>query len=174
MRLVWLVLVLACHHGTAAPPAATCAAAAEHVRELLARDSAYALKVRDVFATRCEADEWGAEARACIVATASLRRPRHCKAKLTDDQRKALDRELGPLAETRTDQPACDVYRRMIDRLASCSGLPPFTREASEVRYITLQHNYADLGDGYAPALQKACKANADALRESVATTCGW
>ncbi|TMQ05849.1 MAG: hypothetical protein E6J90_16245 [Deltaproteobacteria bacterium] len=176
MRLAWLLVVAACHHG--APPSATptCAAAADHVRGLLGPDAPRAPRIREVFAVRCESDGWDADARQCVVATTSLRNPRHCKAMLTTEQRAALDRELAAVAATPVAvrvPPVCRDYRAMIDKLDACPGLPEGARGALEVKYRELTQGWLR-GTYDARTFEMQCRAMIDGLRQATAARCGW
>lgn len=176
MRLAWLFVLAACHHGAVAPPAPTCAAAADHVRGLLGPHAPRAGKIRDAFATRCETDGWDDDARACVVATASLSKPRHCKAKLTLEQRTALDRDLALAAATRMPlqlPAACRDYGAMVDKLGSCPAMSEARRSALVLAFRQLTqswlHGTADL-----QALELQCRAMIDGLRQAGQVRCGW
>jgi hypothetical protein len=170
----------ACYHGDAGPPPPTCTAAAAHVGALIRPPGARAGKIRDVIAARCAADGWSPEVRACVVATASLRRPRHCKAKLTTGQRAALDRDLahdlgGPAAVPAARlPPSCITYRGLIERLGTCSVLPPALRAAFEQGYRQLVQDWAHGALHDAAELEVQCRLLASGLRNVVAKTCGW
>ena len=146
------------------------------MRGLLGPDAPRTSRIRDAFAARCEADGWDGEARACVVATTSLRKPRHCKAKLTREQRAALDRELAAVAATpavgRLPAP-CRDYGAMIERLAGCAGVPGGTRVALQLAYRDLTQAWTR--GGYdAEALEVQCRAMVDRLHQAVAARCGW
>jgi hypothetical protein len=175
---IWLpgIAVAACHHGDPPPEAPSCAAAADHVRGLLGPDAPRASRIRDAFAARCEADGWDDEARTCVVATTSLRKPRHCKAKLTGDQRAALDRELAAVAATPAVgrlPAACRDYGAMIERLGGCASVPGGTRGALQLAYRDLTQAWMR-GTYDARALEVQCRAMIDGLRQAVAARCGW
>lgn len=176
MRLAWLLVVAACHHGDAPSGTPTCAVAADHVRSLLGPDSPRAARVHDVFVVRCENDGWDIDARQCVVATTSLRNPRHCKTMLTGPQRTALDRELAAVAATpvalRVPQ-VCREYRAMIEKLDTCTGLPAGVRSALEVKYRELTQGW--LRGAYdAQTLETDCRTMIDGLRQATAARCGW
>lgn len=180
MRLAWIVALAACHHGAAEPAAPTCTAAAEHVRELLGSAGERSIRIRDVFAARCDADAWSADVRTCLVATTSLRNPRHCKAKLTGEQRSALDRELAAAdAATAPRLPAtCQEYRALVGRLGTCRAIPPATRATLEQGYRDLTATWMRAGvdtlaiDG--GTLESRCRAMADSMRQALTPMCGW
>jgi hypothetical protein len=180
VRVAWIVALAACHHGAAEPAAPTCTAAAEHVRELLGSAGERSIRIRDVFAARCDADAWSAEVRTCVVATDSLRSPRHCKAKLTREQRSALDHELTAIdASAAPRLPAtCHEYRALIDRLGACRAIPQATRAALEQGYRDLTSRWMRAGvntlaiDG--GTLEAKCRAMAESMRQAIAPTCGW
>ncbi len=168
-----------CYHGDPPPEAPSCAAAADHVRGLLGPDAPRASRIRDAFAARCEVDGWDDEARVCVVATTSLRKPRHCKAKLTREQRAALDRELAAVAAVAATPAvsrlpaACRDYGAMIERLGACPTVPGETRSALQVAYRELTQAWTR-GSYDAQALELQCRAMIDALRQVVAARCGW
>jgi hypothetical protein len=175
VRLVWILALAACHWGVA-PPAATCTAAAEHVRTLIRPPSARADRIRDVVAVRCHADAWSDEVRACVVATRSLREPRHCKAQLTADQRAALDHELAALpaaARVGWAPPACNDYRALIGKLGSCDAMSAASRAAFAQGYRELLQTWAR-GTRDVPALEAQCRVLASGLRHAAALTCRW
>lgn len=168
----------ACYHGDAAPPPPTCTAAAEHVRALIQPASARANQIRDVFAERCDVDEWSAEVRECVVATRSLDSPQHCKAKLTAEQRAALNLELSaiPAAVPAVRLPqTCRDYQVLMQRLDACTVIPQSLRAAFE-------QGYRELAQGWAPgatiddvsALETRCRMLASSLRHIAASACGW
>ena len=175
----------ACYHGDAAPPPPTCTAAAEHVRTLIQPTSTRANKIRDVFLERCGVDGWSAEVRECVVATRSLNNPQHCKAKLTVDQRAALDRELSapPVANVAIQiPPACRDYQVLIEKLGSCTVVPPSLRAMFEQGYRELAQEWGLGGTAggtrRAPldmaALEAQCRVLANSVRSVVASACGW
>jgi hypothetical protein len=175
VRLGWILVVAACHHGAAPAAAPACSAAAEHVRGLLGPERARSAKIRDAFARRCEADGWSPDARACVVATRSLQEPRHCKAMLTADQRGALDRELEVIAATPSTAwtPAvCNDYRAMLGTLGGCPAIPDAARQALEQTYRQLALAWAR-GTYDTPTLEAQCRAMLDGLRHAMAATCG-
>lgn len=175
MRLGWLLVVTACHHG-AAPPAPSCQAVADHVRALLGPGSPRAPRIRDAFAARCGADDWDADVRSCVLATTSLRQPRHCKAKLTPEQRAALERDLADVAVTpaATRLPStCRDFRTMIEKLGSCAGLPVRTRAALEGSYRELTEAWTH-GMYDAHTLDVQCREMLGGLRQAVSASCGW
>ena len=178
MRLAWLacLLALACRHGTAPSEAPSCAATADHVRGLLGPRATRAGQIRDTFALRCESDGWDDDARACVVATTSLSKPRHCKAKLTADQRAALDRDLALVAATRASSQlpsACRVYGAMLDKLGSCPTMSEAMRGSLVIAYRQLTQSWLR-GTADLQALELQCRAMLDGLRQGVAASCGW
>jgi len=177
VRLGWLLVVTACHHGAALPPVGpSCTAVADHVRVLLGPEAPRGPKIGEAFAARCDRDAWDSDARACMLATTSLRNPKHCKAKLTVEQRGALERDLAAIAGTPvvTRLPStCRAYRAMIEKLGSCAGLPEGARGALELTYRELTEAWTR-GTYDAHALDVQCRAMLDGLRQAVAARCGW
>jgi hypothetical protein len=175
VRLGWLLVITACHHG-AAPPAPSCQAVGDHVRALLGPGSPRAPRIRDAFAARCDVDGWDADARSCVLATTSLQKPRHCKAKLTSEQRAALERDLAGISATPAAArlpSTCRDYRMMIEKVGSCAGLPVGTRAALEASYRELTEAWTrGLYDAH--TLEVQCRTMVDGLRRGVAATCGW
>jgi hypothetical protein len=175
VRLGWVFVVAACHHGAAPAPVATCAAAGDHVRSLLGPDRARAVKIGEVVARRCAADAWRPEARSCVIATSSLTAPRHCKALLTDDQRGALDRALEVVAATPSTAwtpLACNDYRAALGTLIDCPAIPETARSALEQAYRQLVLAWAR-GTYDTGKLEAQCQAMLDSLRQAMAATCG-
>lgn len=175
MRLGWIFVVAACHHGAAPAAAPSCGAAADHVRSLLGTDRARAVKIGEVFAHRCEADAWNAEARSCVVATTSLHDPRHCKARLTGAQHAALDRALEVIAATPSTAwtpPACNDYRTALGSLTDCPAIPDAARVALEQAYRQLVLAWAR-GTYETGKLEAQCASMLDGLRQAMAATCG-
>ena len=129
-----------------------------------------------MFAARCAADGWDADARACVVATTSLRNPRHCRARLTAEQRVALDRELAAVAATPIVgrmPTVCRDYGALIEKLGACTGLPEGTRRAIELSYRDLTQAW-QRGAYDARTLEVQCHAMVDGLRQTMAARCGW
>jgi hypothetical protein len=176
VRLAWLIVLAACHHGAAPVEGPSCVAAADHVLGLLAPGSPRAARIRDTFATRCENDGWGVEARACVVATTSLARPRHCKAMLTAEQRAALDRDLALVTATRVQlhlPPVCRDYGALLEKLGGCTAVPEGMRGALEGAYRQLTQSW-QRGTSDIQALELQCRAMIDGLRQAGAARCGW
>jgi hypothetical protein len=174
VRLAWLLVVAACHLGAASPPPPSCADAAAQVHALLT-PRPRATPTRDAFARRCQADGWSAEVRSCVVATRSLRHPRRCKARLTTEQRAALDRELAMIDAT-VEAPAmqaCTDYGALIERLDTCRGIAPAARAALEQGYREIAQEVVRARNG-SPALEAQCRAMLDSLRGAAAPLCGW
>jgi len=172
----WLSIAAACHHGDPPPEAPSCTAAADHVRGLLGPDAPRASRIRDAFAARCAADGWDDEMRACVVATTSLRKPRHCKAKLTRDQRAALDRELAEVAATPAAgrlPAACRDCGAVIERLAGCAAVPVATRGALQLAYRDLTQAWLR-GSYDARTVEIQCRSMTERLRQAFAAKCGW
>jgi hypothetical protein len=172
----WLPVTAACRHGDPPPEVPSCAAAADHVRSLLGPEASHASRIRDAFAARCEADGWDDEVRACVVATTSLRKPRHCKAMLTRDQRAALDRELAAVAATPAVgrlPAACRDCGAMIERLAGCAVVPRATRGELQLAYHELTQAWMR-GNYDARAVEVQCRSLSDRVRQAFAAKCGW
>lgn len=174
MRLAWLFVIAACYRGGAQQAAPTCTAAAEHVRELLA-GGPRATKIRNVFALRCDADGWSDEVRECVVATTSLRNPRHCKAKLAAEQRAALDRDLEAIDAGEARVPAaCSDYKVLIERLGTCRAVPPAARRVLVQAYADVAQQWTRGGSYDSRALDSLCRSMVDGLRQAIAPACGW
>jgi len=174
----WLLALIAfggCRHGEVAHEPPSCVRAADHVRSLLDPDAPRAALIRDAFATRCQRDAWSADARACVVATTSLRRPRHCKALLSGDQRVELERALAAASATpvRARFPAvCRQYGELLDRLGACA-MPEGMRGALTLSYQELIQAWRR-GSLEGEAIEVQCRAMVDGLRQAVAARCGW
>lgn len=143
---------------------------------MLGPDSPRTARIREVFAVRCESDGWDVDARQCVVATTSMRNPRHCKTMLTTEQRAALDRELAAVAATPASArvPAvCRDCRAMIEKLDACPGLPEGTRGALELRYRDLTQAWLR-GTSDVHTLEMQCRAMIDVLRQATAARCNW
>ena len=174
--LAGLVVLAACHHGAPRSEAPSCTATADHVRGLLGPRATRAGEIRDAFAARCESDGWDDDARACVVATTSLSKPRHCKAKLTADQRAALDRDLAVVAATRASSQlpsACRAYGAMLDKLGSCPAMSEAVRGSLVVAYRQLTQSWLR-GTADLQALELQCRAMIDGLRQAGQVRCGW
>ena len=173
--------MVACHLGGAPPlppgSAPSCAVAAEHVRLLIGPERPRAAKIRDVLAARCDADRWSPEVRTCMVTTASLRKPQHCKAMLTMEQHEALDLALDALAlrvsASRIPQ-VCNEYQTLLDRLGTCAAIPPQMHPVLVQTYRDILREWARRATPDATILAARCSAMADTLRKAVAPPCGW
>lgn len=174
MRLVWVVLVAAaCQRAQPRPAPPSCSATAEHVHTLLGAQSDIAHKTRDVIGHRCQVDGWAADARECMVATTSLRRPRQCKEKLTAAQRTQLDESLAVLRR-RTPPAACEYYREMVDKLSNCRAMPEVARSAFEQGYRQMAENWLSGAQYDVHKIEVQCRSLAEGLRMVMAPTCGW
>ena len=175
MRLGWIFVLAACQHGAGPAPPPSCVATADHVRSLLGPDRARAAKIGEVFARRCEADAWNVDVRSCVVATASLQNPRHCKALLSVAQRAALDHALEVVAATPSTAwtpTACNDYRVALGTLTSCPAIPDAARQALEQSYHQLVQAWAR-GTYDTGKLAAQCASMLDSLRQAIAATCG-
>ena len=146
------------------------------MRGLLGPRSPRAGQIRDAFAVRCQTDGWDDDARACVVATTSLSKPRHCKAKLTTDQRAALDRDLALVSATHASSQlpsACREYGAMLDKLGTCSAMSEATRGSLIVAYRQLTQSWLR-GTADLQALELQCRAMMDGLRQAGQVRCGW
>lgn len=163
----------ACHRApppilaAATPP--TCATAAEHVRVLIGPERPRAARIRDVVAERCESDGWAGDVRACMVNTQSLRRPQHCKAMLTVEQRLALEGALETVASSRVPPP-CVEYQAMLDRLGTCPAMPPALVDG----YRKALREWTRPGAGDAGTVAAHCRGLVNDLTRAVAASCGW
>jgi len=157
----------------APPTPPTCAVAAEHVRVLIGPERPRAARIRDAVAERCETDGWAGEVRACVVATASLRRPQHCKAMLTVEQRLALEAALEAVA-TSPVPAACLEYRAVVDRLGSCQAVPSRERAVLRDAYRKKLTEWTRTGGGDPGTLAAQCRSMINDLTRAVAASCGW
>jgi hypothetical protein len=101
-NLAFLVVLVACGGSKkpapeSPPPAASlldCAKVADHVATTVAankpRPGATHAAVKDLVATRCQADAWSDETKQCLFAIATIKDGRACATKMTDEQHKAL------------------------------------------------------------------------------------
>lgn len=154
---------------------ASCPAVAEHVRGLLDRAGRgpQAAGVRDVFARRCSADAWSDEIRGCVLATATLADPRHCKAKLPPPARARLELELVAAAEAaRAAQvpPECQDYGRVMERMATCQAMPQAARDAMRDSFEATRATWTKVDPASRGELETACSAAAAALRQAAAS----
>ncbi len=110
-------LLIACGGGakkstteqTTMPKQPACAAATEHVGDLLTAEGAASAEARGtvvrVMTERCETDRWSADAVACITTAEDADALEACSKILTEEQRRAteeqVDRELGGDKEDR-------------------------------------------------------------------------
>lgn len=111
-----------------------------------------------------------------MVATTSLSKPRHCKAKLTHEQRAALDRDLAMVAATPAAMrlpPVCRDYGALLEKLETCAAMPEGTRGALEVAYRQLTQSWLR-GTSDVQALELQCRTMIDGLRQAGAARCGW
>lgn len=72
---------------------------------------------------------------------------------------------------------ACNEYKELIGKLASCDKLPQASRDAMKQGYDAMEQGWANLKDMPAEAQQAAedgCKQGADALKQAAAALCGW
>jgi hypothetical protein len=146
------------------------------VRALLDPHSPRTPRIREAFAARCEADGWDDDARACVMATTSLSKPRHCKAKLTHEQRAALERDLAMLAATPAAArlpPVCREYGALLDKLETCAAMSEGTRGTLVIAYRQLTQSWLR-GTSDVQALELQCHAMLEGLHHAAAARCGW
>lgn len=84
--------------GTPAAAGPSCAQAADHTIDLLAKGQPDAppdlvKKIRDTLASHCEKDAWSTESRTCFANMQTKEDGDRCENGLTDAQRKALNAE---------------------------------------------------------------------------------
>lgn len=66
---------------------------------------------------------------------------------------------------------SCIDYEQLLDKYASCPGLPAESRAAIRQVVDQLKHNWAQLGSGQQPpTVDKACKDGAAAIRQAMVT----
>ncbi len=178
-RAVLLVLV-ACGGArtTPAPAGPTCGATADHVFALIEPKDDHARRIRMTFAQRCEHDAWRDDVRACLVGTRSLKDPRHCKAKLTLDQRGALERDLAELEriarETRLPA-ACEHYKQVMASVMTCDRMTAQTRDALQQGFDAMSEGWKHIDEMSAEvrtAMEDSCKQAADALAAAAKDIC--
>jgi len=185
---VWRIAVLVlvgCSSPPAKPtrpakPATTCTDVANHMLDLIEPKDDHAQRIREIFAVRCEHDAWEPEARVCVTSTTSLKDPKHCKAKLSTDQRDALERDIAGADKLRAGKwksPACDRYKQLIEKLASCDKLPQQSRDALKDGFDAMikgWENAGEMPEEARKAMEDACTQGSDALTQAVTDLCGW
>lgn len=129
-----------------------------------------------MFAVRCSEDAWSDEVRACVVDTTSLGRPRGCKAKLTVEQRAALDKDLAAVSamENEVSTPeVCNDFRALVEKLRTCTAVDPEVRVKFTQGYRQLTLDWA-LGTFDAHEVEDHCRRLASGLRQVARGACGW
>jgi hypothetical protein len=181
----FVVALCACgskQQGTAAP---TCVQVADHVLSLLTRPGRAlpatpvpalderAVDIREVFATRCTQDRWAAAPMHCMLGTKSLEDPRGCKAKLSDEQRGALDANLAVAEEKARDRPPaeCVEYEQVILKVSACKKLAISSRESLQRAFDSSKATWKTTTSR--ADLAASCKAGADGTRQVIASACG-
>lgn len=179
----WSLIVLAaCGSPPPAKPALApaCEAVGKHVLGLLEPNDDHAKRVREIFTMRCEHDAWNVDTRSCVLATTSLKDPKHCKAKLSVDQRASLERDLdeadrGVRTGTSKLPAACAAYKAIIDKIVACDKLPESAREALKDGFENMAASWSNVDtmpDDVRRATEESCKAAADAMTVAVKDIC--
>jgi len=140
------------------------------VLSLLEPKDDHAREVRSVFETRCREDRWPEDIRICVVATASLKDPRHCKAKLAPALRAHLETDLAAAAvraRDRTVPESCRAYARTIDKIMTCDAIPQAARDAMHQGYEALRQSWTNQDED---SRDDGCRAAADALRQAASS----
>lgn len=108
-----------------------------------------------------------------MVTTVSLRKPQHCKALLTVDQRIAFETALAA-ATTRQLRKACADYQALLDRLGSCPAITTAVRGALFDAYRKAQRDWTRSGSSDESALADRCRALTHDVTRMVAKPCRW
>jgi hypothetical protein len=173
-RFVLVALIAGCRHGAAPGPAPSCAAAAEHVHALIVPKDQRAIDVRDVVLSHCVRDKWRDAVRSCILRTASLKDPQHCKAKLEVGQRASLDGALLDVeqrAKARHAPSTCDRWKQLVTKLDHCDALPRASRDAL-IESFEIQRRALDRLEP--AAAEEQCKAGIESIHQVANGICGW
>ncbi len=177
MRLVLLVLIAACHHGSSGPPATSCATLSDHVYAMLPQDD-HGKSVRDVFGARCVKDGWSTDTRACIMDTKTLHDGHHCKDRLTPEQRSAFELDLEIVEKKRAAQipPECERYRLAMVKIAACDKLPRSSRDALQQGFEAMSHGWASY-ENQSPDARRTmiagCRQALEAIEQIGKSICG-
>ena len=177
MRFTPVLLLVACHHGGAATSPPACTLVADHVAGLLPKDDPdAAAAIRDLFAARCARDAWPQAARDCMLDTRSLHDGKHCKDKLSVEQRAQLDSDLGIVEHARwTKLPGeCVAYRKAVERLSDCAGMPQASKDALRQGMEATVRAWEQTAPADRHALVDSCKAAVDAVVQTGSAMCGW
>jgi hypothetical protein len=161
-RLASMSIWLACAHEL--PPPSACHAAADHVQALLAVGE----RAHDAIYKRCVTDAWPREVVACMIAeTPTVNR--HCKQKLPDEARDALDRDLG----LRDVPDSCLQYRSIYHSAHHCDQLAdePRARITEEYRRIEAE---LDSPAADSAVVAFSCLVAIKTARELAGETCGF
>jgi hypothetical protein len=136
MRKLVLLFLVACSGSK--PPAESpapktsslldCAKVADHVATTVAankpRPGASHAAVKDLVATRCQADAWTDETKQCLFAIKTIPEGRACATKMTDEQRTAIKTQAKALRKDATrpvdepDDQSSDWVRHVVEEPA--------------------------------------------------------
>jgi hypothetical protein len=126
--------------------------------------------VRGVFATRCRDDAWAVEVRSCVMSTASLKDPKHCKAKLPPVVRAHLETDLAAVAaagRSKAIPEPCREYARVVEALMTCDRFPRSARDAIRQSYEMQRQLWTK---GATDASIEGCRPAAEAMKQAAAS----
>lgn len=145
---------------------------ADHVQTLFGGvGDREAVATRDIFAARCETDQWSADVRACLAGTKSLVEPRNCKQKLTPAQSEKLEADLAAEADREAAKvipTSCTRYEEVLAKLMTCESFPKAERDALAQKFTAFKAGWEQvedkraLGEVCAPALAAVKMAASD------------
>ena len=128
-----LMFVVACSGGSKPPPAdpttaslLDCPRVADHVAATLSssdvpRPGASPAAIRDLVASRCQADAWTDETKRCLHAIKTFAEGRACATTMTDEQRTAIRTQARAMrqdASTAPDDTTSDWVRHVVEEPA--------------------------------------------------------
>jgi hypothetical protein len=137
-------------------------------------ESDRAKRVHDIFAARCTQDKWPQPALTCMFDTAALHDGHHCKDQLSVDQRRLLDADLDALEhDAGVRAPAeCTRYKTMVGHMEACPKLSQASRSAALQAYDTIVAPLRTATDDQRRVIEQSCKANADAIEQTIMMSC--
>jgi len=147
----------------------------------------------------CTDDKWSADALKCMNDAKNDADGKKCEAMLTPEQKthmekvmkeamgmggaadKAVDKAADKMGADKPAEPAaaagdlpaeCNDYKAAIEKLSSCDKMPKEARDAMKTAFDQASTGWAGLPAEAKASLATACKAGADAVKQSSAAMC--
>jgi hypothetical protein len=170
VRLALLVVLTV----TACKKSPSCEAVGDHVLSLQTAGDELAPEIRAVFVKQCTDDDWPAEARRCLLETASMAEPKNCRERLTSEQNMKLTKALtnAELAvRGRVLPKVCEEFEALVTAVGRCEQAPKELRDSLRGNLEIAKASWAQMTDKSVAA--SSCRSAIHSIKQVVPAACG-